>query len=158
MAGTTTLTWTKTDIARVFEKCTADIYMLAVRTGGMTEEKAIETMHDVQIMAEEACLVEMHIQLQDRNGQVIKAQKYTPIGQSDKDNRPGGNSWPRIESGRLRVIVRVEGSGWEEANRRTGGRWSASEASLDYTSMTRGGERTFSHGAFGMERVTYTQV
>ena len=52
--STVTRTYTKTDVKRVFENCTADIRMIAWRTAAIEEQEAKDTLADVQTMAEEA--------------------------------------------------------------------------------------------------------
>lgn len=153
---TATRTYTKTDVKRVFESCIADIRMIALRTAAIAEQEAMDIMHDVQVMAEEGCLRTIHVQLCDRGGNVAKAHLYTATDGMAAGERPGGNAWPRMPEGQVRFIVTVDKDDrWNRAIRRFRRNWGASSYSLDYSGMAQSGTRTFSHGGYGLSRVSY---
>ena len=153
---TITRTYTKTDVKRVFESCVADIRMIAWRTGAIGESDAMETMQDVQIMAEEGCLRTVHVQLCDQTGRVIKAHLYTATDGAATTDRPGGNKWPRMPYGEVRIIVTIDqNADWEKAAKRLRKNWGPSQHSLNYTALAQGGTRTFSHGGYGLTRLSY---
>ena len=153
---TATTTYTKTDVRRVFENCMADIRMIAWRTAAIEEAAARETLEDVQIMAEEGCLKTVHVQLCNRAGDIVQAHLYTATDGTAANERPGGNRWPRLPEGEVRIIVTVELNGkWERARKRLKGNWGSSSHSTDYSGLTQQGTRTFSHGGYGLTRLSY---
>lgn len=154
--STITQTYTKTDVRRVFESCMADIRMIAWRTAAIEEQDAKDTLADVQIMAEEGCLKTVHIQLCDRQGRIVKAHLYTATDGMGSSDRPGGNQWPRMPEGEVRVIVSVEhDEAWDRAQKRLRKNWGPSDHSTDYSGMSQTGTRTFSHGGYGLTRLSF---
>lgn len=153
---TATKTYTKVDIKRVFENCMADIRMIAWRTAAIEEEMAQEILEDVQIMAEEGCLKAIHVQLCDSAGDIIRAHRYTATDGTTASERPGGNQWPRLPGGEVRIFVTVDLSQkWERAKKRLNKNWGTSSYSTDYSGLTQKGTRTFSHGGYGLTRHSY---
>ena len=104
---TATRTYTKTDVKRVFENCMADIRMIAWRTAAIEEQEAGDTLQDVQVMAEEGCLKTVHVQLCNLAGEIVKAHLYTATDGTGSSERPGGNQWPRMPDGEVKIIVTV---------------------------------------------------
>ena len=151
-----TRTYTRTDVRRVFEKCIADIRMIAWRTQAIEETEARDVLYDVQIMAEEGCLKKVHIQLHNASGGVVKAHVYTATDGGGTNERPSGNQWPRIPTGKVRIIVEVEkDERWNKARMRMKKNWGPSTYSTDYSGLATAGTRTFSHGGYGLTRVSY---
>ena len=153
---TQTRTYTKTDVRRVFENFVADIRMIAWRTQAIEEKKALEILADVQIMAEEQCLKKVHVQLCNASGDIVKAHVYTSTDGGGMSERPGGNRWPRIRAGSVRIFVEVEsGTRWDKACTRMTLNWGPSDYSTDYGRFGAAGTRTFSYGGYGLTRVSY---
>ena len=121
-----TRTYTKTDVRRVFENCMADIRMIALRTQAIEESEAKRVLSDVQIMAEERCLKKVHVQLYEPNGSIVKAHVYTSTSGGEASERPGKNQWPRLPSGKVRILVEVElDERWDNAKKRMKNEWGA---------------------------------
>ena len=153
---TSTGTYTKTDVKRVLENCVADIRMIAWRTGAIDEQEARDVLDDVQIMAEEGCLKTIHVQLCDEYGRIVKAHLYKTTEVSRASDRPGGNQWPRMPEGNVRILVNVANSDtWNNAKRRLKRNWGPSTHSTDYSKLSQGNMRTFSHGGYGLTRQSY---
>ena len=154
--STVTRTYTKTDVKRVFENCMADIRMIAWRTAAIEEQDAKDTLADVQIMAEEGCLKTVHVQLCDQAGTIVKAHLYTATDGMGSGERPGGNQWPRMPGGEVRIIVTVDqDEKWERAQKRLKKSWGPSSHSTNYNRLSQTGTRTFSHGGYGLTRLSY---
>lgn len=151
-----TKTYTKTDVRRVFENCIADIRMIAWRTQAIEETEARDVLDDVQIMAEEGCLKKVHVQLCNASGGIVKAHVYTATDGGGTNERPGGNQWPRLPTGDIRIFVEVEkDERWDRAGKRMKKKWGPSTYSTDYSGLVTAGTRTFSHGGYGLTRVSY---
>ncbi len=104
--NTITQTYTKTNIRRVFEMFRADLEMLALRTQAMALDHAAQYAHDICLMAKEECLSGVHVQLYDYYGNLVKVHRYSVERDIRSDSqRPGGNRWPCLPNGTLRVII-----------------------------------------------------
>ncbi len=157
--STITQTYTRTDIRRVFERFQADLRMLAVRTQAMEYEHAEDCGNDVSLMAQEDCLKYVHLQLRDFNGNLVRVHRYTVRQDILSDTqRPGGNSWPCMPNGTLRVIVtpsdrqkldRLKISGKLKLT------WSRSSLSTDYSGMRNDGRRLYSSQSYGLYRDSF---
>ena len=134
----------------------ADIRMIAWRTAAIEEQEAGDTLQDVQVMAEEGCLKTVHVQLCNLAGEIVKAHLYTATDGTGSSERPGGNQWPRMPDGEVKIIVTVEKDGkWDRAQKRLKRNWGPSSHTTDYSGMSLTGTRTFSHGGFGLTRLSY---
>ena len=158
--NTVTRTHTKTDIRKVFECFQADLSMLALRTQTMLLSSVDDYAHDICIMALEDCLEQVHIQLRDSTGSLVKAHEYC-VGKnvSWDSHRPGGNKWPCLPSGTLNVIVFYSHESKLDKLKQSGQlkiRWSPSCISTDYSTMKNDGERLYSSGTFGLNRSSFT--
>ena len=159
MTYTTTSTYTKTDIRRVFECFHADLSMLAIRTGAMDQSNVEKIAHDVFIFAEYRCLNAVHIQLRDSRGHLVSAHEYKPNESIfGGGSRPGGNSWPYEPNGKLVVILSYSNS--DEAERVKTRQsllctWSPTDLSTDYSRMRTLEARQYTSSGYGLERTTY---
>ena len=157
--STVTQTHTITDIRKVFENFQADLQMLAVRTQAMESDYAKQCGDDVYLMAQEECLSYVHVQLYDSSGNLVKAHRYSVEEvMSSGSSRPGGNRWPCLPNGTLRVIVSP--SNREKLEKLKGSRglklsWSASLLSTDYSNMRKDGARLYSSNSYGLQRDTF---
>lgn len=157
--NTGTRTWTETDVRKVFENLQADLQMLATRTQAMDLEHATKCAHDVCLMAVVNCLSRVHIQLYDSKGRLKKAHLYSVEKAVLSDSqRPGGNRWPYIPDGSLRVIVEYSDSQTAEKLKNTGKlllHWSPSGLAIDYAGMQRESNRLYTSNGYGLQRDTY---
>lgn len=154
-----TQTYTRTDIRRVFENFQADLLMLAVRTQAMELVHAKECGDDVCLMAQAKCLRCAHVQLYDSFGNLVRVHRYTIEEiMSSGSSRAGGNRWPCLPNGALRVIIdlsdaeqfaRLESSGELKLS------WNTSSLSTDYSGMRKDGARLYSSSNYGLQRDTF---
>ena len=157
--NTTTQTYTRTDIRRVFENFQADLQMLAVRTQAMELDHALNCAHDVCVMAQAECLSRVHVQLLDAAEKPIRVHRFSVNKDIlSESERPGGNRWPCLPSGTLCVIVecsdiqqveKLQASGKLQLN------WSPSTLSTDYSGMRNDGGRLYSSSTYGLRRETF---
>ena len=156
---TTTQTFTKTDIRKVFENFHADLLMLAKRTQAMDLELAKECAYDVSLMAREGCLRRVHIQLYDSLGNLIQVHRYSVKKDILSDGqRPGGNRWPRLPDGELCVIVEYSDRQKAEELKNSGklkANWGPASLSTDYSGMRNDGGRLYSSNGYGLQRDTF---
>ncbi len=157
--STMTQTYTRTDIRKVFENFQADLQMLAVRTQAMESDHAQDCAHDVCLMAQEECLMRVHIQLYDSFGSLVKVHRYSVEEDILSDSqRPGDNRWPCLPDGTLRVIVEYSDRQKSEELKRSENLkidWSPSSLSTDYSGMRSDGDRLYSSNSYGLQRETF---
>lgn len=157
---TTTRTYTKTDIRRVFENFQADLEMLAYRTQAMDFSNACDYAHDIRLMAEADCLSNIHIQLYDEHGIKIKAHEYNIKEDiSWESQRPGANKWPCKPNGELCVLISYSDPNKANVLKQSGKlkiSWSPSDLSTNYSNMRSDTDRYYSSNGYGLERNSYT--
>ena len=156
---TSTQTYTRTDIRKVFENFQADLQMLAIRTRAMELDHALKCAHDVSVMAQAECLSKVHVQLYDSSGNLVKVHRYSVHRDITSDSqRPGGNRWPCLPAGRLHVIVEYSDRQMAEelkASRALILRWSPTDLSTDYSGMRNDDDRLYSSNTYGLHRDTF---
>ena len=157
--STTTQTHTRTDIRKVFEPFQADLQMLAVRTQAMELDHARKCGDDISLMAQEQCLTNVHIQLFDSRGKLVRVHLYSvKEGVLSDSQRPGENRWPCLPDGTLRVIILYSDAHKLEELERSGKlkiNWSPSNMSTDYSRMQKAGNRLYSSNSYGLLRDTF---
>lgn len=156
---TTTRTYTKTDIRKAFERFSADLDMLALRTQAMDLKRASNCAADVCLMAQEDCLTAVHIQLLDTNDKLVRAHRYSvEQGIWSESQRPGENKWPRLPDGVLTVIVQPS-NGTKLGKLKKSGKlhlqWTTSSLSTSYAGMRIDGSRLYSSNTYGLRRHSF---
>ena len=105
-ASTITETYTETDIEIVIRRFRADLIMIAQSSRAITEDKARDYAHDVEILAKNECLDGVDITLFS-GAQEIEAARYTVdtnTGNLEME-RPGGVMWPHVQNATLRIVL-----------------------------------------------------
>lgn len=155
---TITHTHTRTDIRIVFEQFQTDLQMLAVRTHAMELNHAVNCANDVYLMALENCLKEVHIQLLDRYGNLVRAHQYSIVRGKLSNSRPGGNVWPCLPNGILCVVVKYSDI-YKGENLEKSGKlnldWRPSSLSTNYYGMRKDSDRYYSSNGYGLRRDTF---
>lgn len=160
---TYTETYTRVDVAKVLENFAADLRLIARMTALWTDDYASSVAEDVAAFAEEDYLSEIHIVLADASGRPVRVHEYKVSTNASgwTAQRPGGNVWPQIEGGSLRVIQK-HSPAWSalstqeqvEFTAQLNLPWSASKFDTTYPGLTATGTRTYASNAFGLGRTT----
>ena len=157
--GTITQTYTITNIRKVFENFRADLEMLAVRTQAMTLDHAQKCADDICLMAQEHCLKNVHVQLYDFYGNLVRVHRYSVEKDISSDSqRPGGNRWPCLPNGTLCVLIEDFDTQKLEELKRSGQlkiNWGHSYWSTNYSGMRNDGARLYSSNSYGLRRDTF---
>ena len=153
------ITHTKVDIRKVAECFSADLSMLVHRTKTMSQRWAIDTAHDITLMAVHECLAAIDVQLRDAlgNRKAVHQYKVKGIGNWDQD-RPGGNNWPDTPGGEMSVIVWYSDQQVASQLKNSGrlrGQWTTSLLNVDYSGMRPSPGRQYSSGSYGWSRSSY---
>ena len=157
--NTTTQTYTRTDIRKVFERFQADLQMLAVRTQAMQLDYARKCSDDISLMAREDCLAYVHIQLLDAYKNLVRAHRYSVKKDISSDSqRPGVNRWPCLPNGTLEVVVTYSDKHKLDRIKNSGGLklvWGPSSLSTNYHGMRNDGARLYTSNGYGLQRDTF---
>lgn len=158
--STTTQTYTKTDVRRVFEMLEADLLMLARRTQAMELDHAKACADDIYLMALEECLKTVHVRLLDYYGELKRVHRYSvEAGVLSSSQRPGENRWPCLPDGALEILLEHSDNQKFEELKESGKLkrgWYLSNASVDYSRMNAGSSRFYSSQNYGLLRETFT--
>jgi len=159
---TTTNTYSVADIEAVMRRVTADLVMIASSTGAITEAKAREWAHDIELLAKEGHLRVADITLLS-NGVEQRATRYTVDSETGSlsMSRPGGVLWPKVPSAYLRIVLSYNKSYDNEAREKLRdklkGSWVSSDADTSHSTLKANADRSYSSNAYGMQRQDYAQ-
>ncbi len=157
--STITQTYTRTDIRKVFENFQANLQMLAIRTQAMGLEHAQNHAYDILLMAQEECLSDVHVQLYDFYGHLVRVYRYSVVGGIVSDSqRPGENRWPRLPNGTLCVLIKCSDNQKFEKlkqSRKLKLNWGPSSLSTNDSGMRNDGVRLYSSNNYGLQRNTF---
>jgi hypothetical protein len=157
VTATTTDTYTTLDVETVVRRFTADIVMIAQSSGAITEEKARDYAHDVEVLAKKGYLERVDLTL--FSGAVEqRATQYT-VNTSSGDltmSRPGGVMWPQVADAFLRIILTYTdsytGAAKEQMRDRLRINWTPTSADTSHPTLKPSGGRDYASNAFGMQR------
>jgi hypothetical protein len=161
-SSTATQTYSVTDIETVMRRVTADIVMIASSTGAVSEEKAREWAHDVEILAKNGYLKAVDLTLFSGNNEV-KAARYDINTESGSltTSRPGGVLWPRVNLPYLQIILiytpeynDLARSKLKEKLRIS---WVPSNADTSHSTLKSTSGRNYVSNAYGMQRKDFSK-
>ena len=154
---TGTYSYTISDIETVVRRFTADLGMIAQSSGAVTEAKAWEYAHDIELLAREGFLEIVDITLLSAFKE-IKAVQYV-VNKSAGDlemSRPGGVLWPVVNYPFLRIILwysdAYDADARNEMESKLKIRWVPTRTDTSHSGLRLSGGRTFSSNGWGMER------
>lgn len=161
--STVTETYTRVDVAKVFENFEADICLIARTTGLWAVEYARELATDVVTHAQEKHLSEVHILLANIQGKIVRVHEYKVATDASgwTAQRPGGNIWPSIAGGSLQIVLKYShvwntlgAQAQAEFKKRLKRTWGPSSIDTTYPGLTATDTRTYASNACGLGRTT----
>jgi hypothetical protein len=156
-SSTATETYSVIDIETVMRRVTADIVMIASSTGAISEGKAREWGHDIEVLAKNGYLREVDLTLFSENSEV-KAIRYDVNTESGTltTSRPGGVLWPRVNQPYLRIILMYTSKYDAEARSKLKAKlcidWTPSNADTSHSTLKSTSGRNYVSNAYGMQR------
>ena len=160
-SSTVTSSYTVADVAKVVRSIEADLVMIASSTGAVSENKAREYAHDIELLAKSDYLAKVDLTLISASENEVKALTYLFITENASSSaRPGGVMWPSTPSGRLRVILSYTDK--YRAQREQAKKlplkikWSPSYDDTSHSSLSSSGSRGYSSNGFGANRNDYS--
>jgi hypothetical protein len=161
----TSSTYTVADVAKVVDKFTADLLMIAQATGAMTVQAARLAAADVKLMAQRGYINRVDIVLHNAAGTTVRAAAYRASEDASgwSSDRPGNNLWPRSPNGGLAVVAFFTTTWWAltEAQRQAflinecGDKWGPSSIDTSYGGMVGRYDRRYASNGYGLERTVY---
>jgi hypothetical protein len=160
-SSTSTETYSVTDIQTVMRRVTTDIVMIASSTGAITEEKAREWGHDIEVLAKNGYLRAVDLTLFSSNVEV-RAVRYDVNTESGAltTSRPGGVLWPRVYQPFLQIILMYTTEYDDQARTKMKGKlrvsWSPSNADTSHSTLNSSSGRNYVSNAYGMQRKDFS--
>ncbi|HDS1082809.1 MULTISPECIES: hypothetical protein [Stenotrophomonas] len=157
---TATNTYSVADIEAVMRRVTADLVMIASSTGAITEAKAREWAHDIELLAKNGHLRVADITLLS-NGVEQRATRYTVDSETGSlsMSRPGGVLWPKVPNAYLRIVLSYNKSYDKDAKEKLRDKlkesWVNSDADTSHSTLKANADRSYSSNAYGMQRQDY---
>ena len=159
-AVTETETYTTTDIATVVRRFTADIVMIAQSSRAITEAKARDYAHDVELLAKEGYLKKVDLPLLSADVEVRACQYVVNTAANDLTMvRPGGVMWPQVANAYLRIVISYTSDYDDAARERMKKKfkvaWSPTNADTSHVGLSRTGGRDYASNGWGLQRQDY---
>ncbi len=157
---TGTETYSVADIEAVHCCVTTDLVMIAASSGAITEAKAREYGHDIELLAKNNYLKKVDVTLLS-SGVEMRAIQYeinTTSGNL-KMSRPGGVLWPKVYSPYLRIVLYYLPSYTSEAREKMSKKlkigWVPTKVDTSHVTLKATGGRDYASNAYGMQRKDY---
>lgn len=152
-----THTYTTVDIEKVARRFSADIVMIAQSSAAITEAKAHEYAHDVELLAKNGYLKKVDITLLSGTTEVRAAQYVVSTAAGDLTmSRPGGVLWPRVVSPDFRIVLFYTDDYTLEARQGLSGKlkigWTPTSADTSHSTLSGSGGRDYASNGWGMQR------
>lgn len=163
MSGTysATETYTASDIELVMRRVKADLVMIAASTGAVTEEKARDWAHDIEMLAKNGYLQMVDLTLFSF-GVEQKATRFIVSTESGEltMNRPGGVRWPKVQDPDLRIVLfytdAYDSRARDNMRNKLKISWSPTNADTSHSSLQSNIGRDYVSNGYGMQRKDYS--
>jgi len=152
-----TETYSFADIEVVMRRVMADLVMIASSTKAITEEKARDWGHDIELLAKKGYLKKVDLTLLSR-GVEQKATCFevnTTSGNLTM-SRPGGVMWPQVPNPELRIVLSYTDAYDDTAHEKLSSslkiNWVPSKADLSHPTLNKSTSRDYVSHGYGMQR------
>lgn len=156
-----TSTYTVADVEKVVRSVKADLIMIASTTKAMTEEKASNYAHDIEVLAKKNHLKDVDVTLMDGLSEVRAIKYEFQTEGATGTARPGGVLWPltpKDKGGWIRIHLRYTDSSSAEKRAELPLKTSWVPASTDtsHKNLTSSAGRGYSSNGFGTNRKDFS--
>ncbi len=161
-SSTVTETYSVADIEIVMRRVTADLVMIANSTNAITEERARNWGHDIELLAKNGYLFAVDLTLLSADVEQ-KATRFEVISESGEltMSRPGGVLWPIVPQPSLRVVLIYAVAYDADAKTKMSGKlqcsWSPTDADTSHSKLTTNASRDYVSNGYGMQRKDFTK-
>lgn len=152
-----TETYSVADVEVVMRRVTADLVMIASSTKAITEEKALDWAHDIEVLAKSGYLRKVDLTLLSF-GTEMKATSFIVNTESGEltASRPGGVLWPSVPNPELRIILSYTDAYDAAAKEKTKGKlrigWVPTSVDTSHSTLNAGAGRDYVSNGYGMQR------
>ncbi|GJL85325.1 MAG: hypothetical protein DHS20C02_11000 [Micavibrio sp.] len=158
--NTKSTTYSVADVQAVMRRLTADLLMIAQSTGSITEEKAKNYSHDIEILATAGHLKKVDVTLMSGVVEIRAATYETSTEAGDLiSSRPGGVRWPRMANSELRVVLFYNDTYTDDVREKMRKNlmisWSPTSADTSHGFLSQSGDRNYASNAYGIKRKDY---
>ncbi|BEP66809.1 MULTISPECIES: hypothetical protein [unclassified Variovorax] len=156
-----TETYSVADIEVVMRRVTADLVMIAASTRAITEEKARNWGHDIEVLAKNGYLKKVDLTLLSFGvEQKATCFEVNVVSGDLKMSRPGGVMWPQVPSPELRIVLSYT-SDYDDAAREKMSpklkiNWVPSTADLSHSTLVANTSRDYASNGYGMQRKDFS--
>ncbi|GID03014.1 MULTISPECIES: HORMA-1 domain-containing protein [Pseudomonas] len=160
--ATQTETFSVADIEIVMRRVRMDLMMIASSTGAVTEERAREWAHDIELLAKDGYLKSVDVTILS-NDEELKAARFTIDAESGalSNERPGDSLWPKCPDGHLRIVLsytnRYDAAAQQKLTPKFKRPWSPSSADISHSKLASKVGREYSSNGYGVQRKDYGQ-
>lgn len=160
-SATQSTSYTYADIEAVVRRITADLVMIASSSEAVTETKAREWAHDIELLAKNGYLKFADVTLLSYGVEQRATRFHVNESGSLANQRPGDARWPKVPSAHLRIVLSYNSSYTQQAQEQMSGKlkmnWTTSYDDISHSQLTQSGGREYSSNSYGMERKDYTR-
>eukprot|EP01037_Dinobryon_pediforme_P009504 gene9504-9584_t len=155
--STSSTTYTIADIQAVMRRFSADIIMIAQSSGAISEAKALEYVHDTELLASKNYLKKVDLTLLSAGKEVVAVQYEVNASSGElSNNRPGGVLWPRVSEAHLRIVLFYTDDYTDSAKEALRSKlkisWTSTSADTSHATLLSTGGRGYVSNGWGMQR------
>ncbi len=155
-------TYSTADILIVVKRFTADLLMIANSTKAVTEQRAREWAHDVELLATRGYLsaVDLTLLSYGVEQKAVRFNVNTEAGDLSM-SRPGGVRWPEVANPELRIILFYTPAYNEAAKQQLKDHlkrsWSSTNIDTTHPSLNSTQGRDYVSNGYGMQRKDFNK-
>ncbi len=156
-----TETYSVADIEVVMRRVTADLVMIASSTRAITEEKARNWGHDIEVLAKNGYLKKVDLTLLSLGvEQKATCFEVNVVSGDLTMSRPGGVMWPQVPSPELRIVLSYtsdyDNAAREKMSPKLHINWVPSTADLSHSTLAANTSRDYVSNGYGMQRKDFS--
>jgi hypothetical protein len=158
---TSTETYSVVDVELVARRVKADLIMIASSTGAVSEDKAKEWAHDVELLAKNGYLKMVDLTLFSNNVEHKAIQFKVNTESGDLTMSRPGALWPRLPNPDLRIVLVYTAAYDAAAKEKMSGKlligWTPTSADTSHSTLTSGSGRDYVSNGYGMQRKDFSR-
>jgi hypothetical protein len=158
----------RTAFDQLVDSFAADLHMIAQATGLADRARVLEIVHDVRALARRGFLTRIDIVLMDAADHEVRAASFhlSDDPSHAEDHRPGGNLWPALRGGSLRVVLAHAPAWWMLSTdercafveRHCCRRWEISGIDTSHPGLAAQPDRCYAVHDLALERIAYVST
>ncbi|KQV96661.1 hypothetical protein [Pelomonas sp. Root1237] len=159
--STTTETYSVADIEIVMRRVTADLVMIASSTGAITEQKARDWGHDIELLAKNGYLKKVDLTLLSFGVEQKATCFEVNVASGELTmSRPGGVMWPQVPNPVLRITISHTSAYDAAAQAKLAPKlninWVESTADTSHRTLAASANRDYASNGYGMQRKDFS--